>query len=254
MTPARMGNGNYTRIKKIVVGLSGVAMLLTSIQLSRVGVGFEGDAAWIGLVIAVSLTCAEFMFDSNFDEMNWTILILGLGAYIYSIITNINGFYDYQNISGTIWTNPDTKSILGGIFMDVYPEIAIAWALNESKVGDLIGNAIKSWKDPEKMTEQNHQNGRQGSQSSNQSSQPSQPSNQQYRQPQTNQSSNQQSRNSQQAQQQKPTMTSNNQQRPIPRFVISSQGNNRPEPTYHPILYASVKEDDKEKKDNRYDA
>ena len=162
-----MSNGNFTRVKKWLVGLTGVAMLVASISLSKAGIGFTGDAAWIGLVIAVSLTCAEFMFDSNFDEFNWTILVLGLAAYVYSIIANINGFYLYLGLEGTMWTNFNAKSVLGGIFMDVYPELAIAWALSESKVGDLLGNLVKSWKNPEDMTSNEQPKGNNNQQNNN---------------------------------------------------------------------------------------
>lgn len=166
----RESNGGFTRIKRIIVGVSGCAMLIASIILSKNGVGFTGENAWIGLVIAVSLTSAEFMFNSNFEEMNWTTLALGLGAYIYSINTNINGFYLFQNIEGNLWTNFDFKSLAGGIFMDVYPELAIAWSLKESKVGDLVGNIIKSWINPEKMTESTqYQNVKNGNNQNNQS-------------------------------------------------------------------------------------
>jgi hypothetical protein len=154
---------NFTRLKRWLVGLSGLAMLIASIILSKEGVGFKGDVAWIGLTIAVSLTCAEFMFNSNFEEMNWTTLVLGIGAYLYSINTNINGFYSFQNLDGNLFSNFDVKSFFGGIFMDVYPELAIAWSLKESKVGDLLGNIIKSWANPDKMTESQLQSNNQTS-------------------------------------------------------------------------------------------
>ena len=146
------GNGNFTRLKRILVGASGAGMLWVSISLSKEGVGFNSDGAWMGLIIAVSLCCAEFMFNSNYEEMNWTILFLGIGAYLYSIYTNINGFYKFQGMEGNIVTNFSLGNSLGGIFMDVYPELAIAWALKESKIGDLIGNTVKAWKSPENMT------------------------------------------------------------------------------------------------------
>jgi hypothetical protein len=128
-------------------------MAIASIILSKQGVGITGDLAWIGTVVALSLFCAELMFNSNFDELNWTILFLGLGAYIYSIWTNVQGFYFYRGIEGTLFTNFDTTSFFGGIFMDVYPELAIAWAMGASKIGDLIGNAVKTVRDPDKLTQ-----------------------------------------------------------------------------------------------------
>jgi hypothetical protein len=143
----------FDKLKRWVIGISGVGMAIASIILSKQGVGITGDLAWIGTVVALSLFCAELMFNSNFDELNWTILFLGLGAYIYSIWTNVQGFYFYRGIEGTLFTNFDTTSFFGGIFMDVYPELAIAWAMGASKIGDLIGNVVKTSKDPDKLTQ-----------------------------------------------------------------------------------------------------
>lgn len=149
----RHTDDSFDRGKRWLIGLSGVGMAVASIILSKQGVGITGDLAWIGTVVAISLFCAELMFNSNFDELNWTILFLGLGAYIYSIWTNIQGFYFYRAIEGTLFTNFDITSFFGGLFMDIYPELAIAWAVGASKIGDLIGNVVKTSKDPDKLTQ-----------------------------------------------------------------------------------------------------
>lgn len=149
----RHTDDGFDRGKRWLIGLSGVGMSVASIILSKQGVGITGDLAWIGTVVAISLFCAELMFNSNFDELNWTILFLGLGAYIYSIWTNIQGFYFYRGIEGTLMTNFDITSFFGGLFMDIYPELAIAWAVGASKIGDLIGNVVKTSKDPDKLTQ-----------------------------------------------------------------------------------------------------
>ena len=146
-------NSRFLTMKRWIIGVSGVGMAIASVILSKQGVGITGDLAWIGTVVALSLFCAELMFNSNFDELNWTILVLGLGAYVYSIWTNIQGFYFYRGLPGTLFTDFDITSCFGGIFMDVYPEIAIAWALGESKIGDLLGNIVKTSKNPDKLTQ-----------------------------------------------------------------------------------------------------
>lgn len=149
----RNSDDGFEKIKRVIIGISGIAMAIASIVLSKQGVGITGELAWIGTVVAISLFCAELMFNSNFDELNWTILFLGLGAYIYSIWTNIQGFYFYRGIDGTLFTNFDITSFFGGLFMDIYPELAIAWAMGASKIGDLIGNVVKTSKNPDKLTQ-----------------------------------------------------------------------------------------------------
>lgn len=141
-------NGNFTRFKRFLAGISGIAVLITSMYLSKEGVGFPPEMVIFGWIIAVALSSAEFMFNSSFDELNWTMILIGLGAYIYSIYTNVRGFMFYRGVE-----HYDATSIFGGLFMDVYPELAIAWALKESKVGDLLGNIMKSFDKPESLTD-----------------------------------------------------------------------------------------------------
>ncbi len=146
-------DGNFTVLKRWLIGLSGIGIAVCSLILTKQGVGFTGDLAWMGTMVALALFCAELMFNSNFEELNWTIILLGLGAYLYSIWTNIEGFYFYRATEGILWTNFDITNFGGGIFMDVYPELAIAWALKESKIGDLLGNFVKTLRDPDKLTQ-----------------------------------------------------------------------------------------------------
>lgn len=138
---------NFTRFKRFLAGVSGIAVLGASMYLSKEGVGFPPDLIVLGWVIAIALSSAEFMFNSSFEELNWTMIMIGVGAYIYSIFTNVKGFMFYRGVETF-----DATSIFGGMFMDIYPELAIAWALKESKVGDLLGNVVKSFDKPETLT------------------------------------------------------------------------------------------------------
>jgi hypothetical protein len=145
--------GKFGTLKRWVIGISGIGVAIASVIFSKQGVGITGELAWIGTVVAIALFCAELMFNSNFDELNWTIIALGIGAYIYSIWTNIQGFYFYRGIEGNLFTKFDITSFFGGCFMDIYPELAVAWAMGASKVGDLLGNLVKTSKDPDKLTQ-----------------------------------------------------------------------------------------------------
>lgn len=151
-------DGNFTKFKRFIAIVSGVWVGYASVFLSRKGIGFGDDLNWMAWGIAIALFCAEFMFNSKFEELSWTMIFIGVGAYLYSIGVNINGFYFYRGIEGNIWNNFDLTNFGGGLFMDVYPEIAIAWALRESKVGDFLGNILKAYNDPNKMIQQVTQN------------------------------------------------------------------------------------------------
>lgn len=147
-----MNDGTYTKAKRFVTFVVGVAVLYASLVFSKNGFEFStsSDYAWIGWVLAFAATSAEFMLNSTFQKINWTIVGLGLCAYAYSIWTNLLGFQSLR---------PDEDlysliNILGAVFMDVFPEVGISWALQESKIGDIIGNLVKTVQDPQKVTSQ----------------------------------------------------------------------------------------------------
>jgi hypothetical protein len=48
-------------------------------------------------------------------------------------------------------------NISGGVFMDVFPETAIAWSLGVIKAGDLVGNLVSVLNNPERVTAENTQ-------------------------------------------------------------------------------------------------
>jgi hypothetical protein len=148
-------NAGFEGFKRVLVFCMGVAVLLTSIYFSVVGFDFKtnGTLWWVGLILALAVTSAQFMFNTRSKDLNWTIVVLGLVAYGYSIWSNIMGFYSLRG-TVAVW---DWMNISGGIFMDVFPETAIAWSLGVIKSGDLVGNIINVVNNPERVTAENTQ-------------------------------------------------------------------------------------------------
>ena len=145
-------DGKFAKIKKILALVIAIGVLWASIVFSKNGFNFDTNSeyVWIGWLLAFAATSAEFMLASDFKKINWSILTLGVAAYIYSIWTNVQGFQALRGLHTT-----DLFSVSASVFMDVYPEVAIAWALGESKLGDVLGNLIKSYSNPEELTSQN---------------------------------------------------------------------------------------------------
>lgn len=142
--------GKYTRIVKVISFVTGTLVLWASINFSQRGFGLDSGSefAWVGWCMALAATVSQFIFNSEFRKLNWTILVLGTLSYIYSIYTNILGYHSISGGEGSMWK---LVNISIAIFMDVFPETAIAWAVGESRVGDLIGNLIKSAEEPENL-------------------------------------------------------------------------------------------------------
>jgi hypothetical protein len=144
-------DGAFTKVKKWITGGVGVGVLYASLVFSKNGFQFQTteDLAWVGWLLAIAATSAQFMMTSDFRKINWSILVLGVASYIYSIHTNIQGFYALRPHVEMY----DVLNISGSVFMDIFPEVAISWALGESKLGDLFGNIIKSAQNPEQLTQ-----------------------------------------------------------------------------------------------------
>lgn len=135
---------NFSDWKKRLALVSGVLIFLISAFNSKNGFVGADQGDWLlaamGWAFAVAATSAEFMFTSDFKKLNWSLIFLGVCAYVYSIWTNVLGLQTWRGTA----TQYDIVNILGGIFMDVYPEAAIAWALGESRIGDMLGNLVRA--------------------------------------------------------------------------------------------------------------
>lgn len=145
-------NGTFHLFKKYFALITGIAVMWISAQNSKNGfVDGNSDSLLIfmGWAFAAATVAAQLMVTSDFRRLNWSLIFLGACAYVYSITTNILGLQEWR---GTVMRY-DLVNILGGIFMDVYPEAAIAWALNESKLGDVVGNFIKATKRGDELSD-----------------------------------------------------------------------------------------------------
>jgi hypothetical protein len=136
---------DMTRILKKIALYTGFATLAISIYFSYDGFdqsvigsnsGYTTLAIVIGLTLAIVVSVVQFIFGTSYTELNWTLRFAGLAAYVYSIYTNYLGI---KHILGA----DDFMAISSALFMDIYPEPAIAWALGEALTGDFLGNLGK---------------------------------------------------------------------------------------------------------------
>lgn len=209
----------YLKTKIFLAKITGIAVLVVSMKFSQNGFGFRGeDIASAGWVLAIAVTVAQFVFNSRVRNLNWTITVLGIMAYIYSIWTNIVGFYAYQGKIATVDTLMAFDAILpvfASAFMDIFPETILSWAFNSSGEGDLIGNVVAVAKDPNSIFSKNQN-------SSNNNSQ--QNRNQYQNQTSQNNGNNNQSQHSQPRPQQQTTSVMSNLPRTnVPTNNVSSQ-------------------------------
>lgn len=90
----------------------------------------------IMIVMALVVTLAQFIFNSDFSKLSTTMKLIGVTSYVYSLATNymgINHLFGFHGLVGA--------GIAG--FMDIAPEAFIAWSLDDSMRGDMLGNIGK---------------------------------------------------------------------------------------------------------------
>lgn len=125
----------------------GFGLLFVSMFWSQSGFNFDlvGDgggtsfAVFIGWFLAISVTVVQFVFSTNFKELNASLIFFGVIAYAYSIYTNYLGISHFQGGDGNVYGAWSLALVLDGV-----PEPLIAWGLRQSLQGDWIGNLIKS--------------------------------------------------------------------------------------------------------------
>lgn len=133
-------------LRKLAV-LVGCLLLAISMMWSQDGFNFDlaGDsggtntAAVVGWVLAFAVTTTQFVFSTNYNKLNLSLITFGVVAYVYSIYTNKMGIVHFQGASA----NEFGAWVLAFV-MDGVPEPLIAWGLGESLSGDPIGNIAKT--------------------------------------------------------------------------------------------------------------
>jgi uncharacterized membrane protein len=123
----------------------GIALAIISIYFSYDGADqtiqggnptYSEVAKYIMIVMACVVTLAQFIFNSDFTKLSTTMRVIGLISYVYSLTTNymgINHLFGFEGFVGGMIA----------IFMDVAPEAFIAWSLDDSLRGDMLGNIGK---------------------------------------------------------------------------------------------------------------
>lgn len=138
-------NDKYLSVKKKFAKLMGFLVLFTSLKFSADGFGFRTeDSLYVGWILAFAVTCAQLIFNTQVRKLNWTIVVIGILSYVYSVWTNIMGFYVYRGETEIVFSLSMNSiiSVFGGAFMDIFPEMALAWAFGAGNEGDLVGNLI----------------------------------------------------------------------------------------------------------------
>lgn len=131
-----------TILRMVTVGIS-VLLWAISVYFSQNGFAIEvPDMAWIGWVLAVSVTVIEIVWNQEGFRHNTTITAVGIAAYGYGIWTNVVGILQSQGAAGDISGNEIQLifPIILAVFLEITPEPLLMWALVGTNADDVLSH------------------------------------------------------------------------------------------------------------------
>jgi hypothetical protein len=147
-----MAEKRYEQLVHLMAVVIAIALWFISVQFSVDGFKFVlPNYAWVGYVLAISVTVLELVFNEEGMNHSLTIVAIGLLSYIYGIVTNILGIWVAQG-SPELATNPAAILFpaLLGFFLEVAPEPLLLWGLMGTGARDFLGHLINNAKRPDK--------------------------------------------------------------------------------------------------------
>jgi hypothetical protein len=142
-----MNMEHYQKILKVMAG--GIACMLWVVSAFFSNLGFNisvPEMSWVGILLAISITVIEMVWNHEGFYHNWTIAIGGLAAYTYGIWSNVIGIMGAQGImtlDGVL--NDPIKLLLPvclGVFLEITPEPLLLWAIVGRNNEDLLSHVL----------------------------------------------------------------------------------------------------------------
>lgn len=119
-----MTREQYHIIIRILAALTAVALWAISVYFSADGFGIKvPSAAWIGIVLALSITVIELVFNRDSISHNYVLIISGISAYAYGIYTNVIGIQAAQQSQELFFP------VVLAAFLEIVPEYLLVWSL-----------------------------------------------------------------------------------------------------------------------------
>jgi hypothetical protein len=144
-----MNKDLYGNIKRLMAVVVAVLLWGMSMKFSVDGFGIgDPQDRWMGWVLAFAVTMIELIWNGMKMKSNLTLIVLGICAYLYGIVTNVLGIYAWRggDVSGSdIQIVALIFSIILGLLLEIAPEPLLVWGiLNVSDEGDFLGNLLQN--------------------------------------------------------------------------------------------------------------
>jgi len=140
-----MTRHNYLLLLRVLSVIVAATLWLISITFSVDGFNFQvTDMVWAGWFMGIAITAIELIWNKQGANTNMTIVLIGVFAYLYGVVTNIMGVLAAQSVTN-LSANPIGAVFAGilGFFLEIAPEPLFVWGLvGVSDMGDLISTLM----------------------------------------------------------------------------------------------------------------
>lgn len=111
------------------------------------------------MILAIAIIIIEIVWNEEGMSHGVTIIVGGIGAYTYGIITNVIGIQVAQNITTLTGIDVTTfrLSIGLGVMLEIVPEALFTWGVTGVRGKDFLSNIV-----PERRNHRSNNNGHQG--------------------------------------------------------------------------------------------
>jgi hypothetical protein len=135
----------FRSLKRLFSMLTAFAMWGVSSFFSEQGFAFKyASFWWLGAILAVAIIIIEMVWNEEGMNHGVTIIVAGIFAYSYGILTNIVGLMVAQGITNLSQADPLSMvlSVLLGIMLEIVPEALFTWAITGTRGKDLLSNIL----------------------------------------------------------------------------------------------------------------
>jgi len=132
-----MTHETYKTILRVLAAFTAATLWGVSVYFSADGFGIKvPTAAWIGWILAVSITVIELVFNRDGFQHNYVLIAAGIAAYAYGIYTNVIGIQAAQ------LSNELVFPLILAIMLEIVPEPLLVWALIGVTSDDVISKLL----------------------------------------------------------------------------------------------------------------
>jgi hypothetical protein len=138
-----MTKEHYMKFLRMLAVATAAVLWAISVSFSVDGFNIQvKDMVWVGVVLALSVTAIELIWNKSGMGMSLTLVMGGLLAYAYGVYTNIIGIMGAQGISDPMnQMGAAAFAVILGLVLEILPEPLFVWGLVGDEVsGDLLSN------------------------------------------------------------------------------------------------------------------